>query len=498
MAYLTQVGTSTLSNQNISSALLVHTYTNTTRIRKLYVNVFVDQVAGNGAYLAYITIQRAGAGSAYESIRTVKDAASGITAIAFLSMPVILNSTDVLKVYVIGLAGDTTTPDIITDVNEELADLATLPTTAAIRDAVQAGLYEEGSVWIDTTLAPTSGTTPYVDGTQHNPVSNIADATTIAAAVGLKRFRLAIGSVVTLAQGYTGYQFWGRTWTLILNAQTVTNCYFEGAIVVGTSVGAGQKFNLCAFGTVTLPPCSISASVFIGPITLSGSGAYYLDHCQSGNPADTTPPVVDFTVTVSQDNDFNVFHHSGGLEFANMGQSGTDTANINGNGRVIFASTCVTPAVARLRGNFNQENNGTLTVIDDANYERDTHINAHYDEQTSEARASGSYGQLTKDNLDAAVGSRMPTTHIDATAGKVDGVALVDVTTLNSDMRGTDNAALATGVQLSTQGKADVNAEVVDALNVDSYAEPPQANPPRRKSVISLKAGEMTKRTTVR
>ena len=119
MAFLTQVDTSTLSNQNISAALLVHTFTNTTRIRKLYVNVFLDQVAGNGAYVCYLTIQRAGAGSAYETIRTTKDAASGITAIVFNSMSISLNATDVMKVYVVGLAGDTTTPDIITDVNEE-------------------------------------------------------------------------------------------------------------------------------------------------------------------------------------------------------------------------------------------------------------------------------------------------------------------------------------------------------------------------------------------
>jgi hypothetical protein len=152
MAYLAQVDTSTLSNQNISSALLVHTYTNTTRIRKLYVNVFADQVAGNGMYLAYITVQRAGAGSAYESIRTVKDAASGVTAIAFTSMPVILNATDVMKVYVIGVAGDTTTPDIITDVDEEWLDdmrgtdgantvaPATPTNVTDARDAVQADI----------------------------------------------------------------------------------------------------------------------------------------------------------------------------------------------------------------------------------------------------------------------------------------------------------------------------------------------------------------------
>ena len=119
MAFLTQVDTETLSNQNISAALLVGTFTNTTRIRKLYINVFLDQIAGNGAYVCYVTIQRAGAGSAYETIRTTKDAASGITSIVFNSIPVTLNSTDVMKVYVIGLAGDTTTPDIIYDLNEE-------------------------------------------------------------------------------------------------------------------------------------------------------------------------------------------------------------------------------------------------------------------------------------------------------------------------------------------------------------------------------------------
>ena len=119
MAFLTQVDTETLSNQNIATALLVSTFTNTTRIRKLYVNIFLDQIAGNGVYYAYLTVQRAGAGSAYVLARTAFNALSGDTAIAFASMAVSLNATDVLKAYVIGLAGDTTTPDVIVDVNEE-------------------------------------------------------------------------------------------------------------------------------------------------------------------------------------------------------------------------------------------------------------------------------------------------------------------------------------------------------------------------------------------
>lgn len=52
--------------------------------------------------------------------------------------------------------------------------------------------------------------------------------------------------------------------------------------------------------------------------------------------------------------------------------------------------------------------------------------------------------------------------------GDLTKVNLCDV---NTDMRGTDNAALATGVQLSTQGKADVNNEVKDVLNIDANVE---------------------------
>lgn len=119
MAFLTQVATNTLSNQNISTALNVLTYTNTSRIRELQINVFIDQIAGNGSYTCYATVQRSGAGSTYqESPITAASVASGVTAIAFASILLTINATDVLKIWVLGLAGDTTTPDIITDVNE--------------------------------------------------------------------------------------------------------------------------------------------------------------------------------------------------------------------------------------------------------------------------------------------------------------------------------------------------------------------------------------------
>jgi hypothetical protein len=147
MAYLTQVGTTTTANTNLNTATLVHTQTNTTRIRELFVNVFADQVKGNGNYIVYITIQRAGAGSFYESIKTTKTAAAGITAQHFSSIPITLNATDVMKVYLLGLATDNDgTADVIVDVNEALPavagdqmDLINAPNGTAVT-AIQSGL----------------------------------------------------------------------------------------------------------------------------------------------------------------------------------------------------------------------------------------------------------------------------------------------------------------------------------------------------------------------
>jgi hypothetical protein len=128
-----QQETSTLSNQDISSALLAHTYT-ADADRELSVRVFADQVAGNGNYVAYVTVQRLGAGSSYRVIPVVTAAAAaGVTAVALVFDSVPVKATDVLKVYIVGLVGDTATPDIITEIWDRSALFVSLG--AEIRDA---------------------------------------------------------------------------------------------------------------------------------------------------------------------------------------------------------------------------------------------------------------------------------------------------------------------------------------------------------------------------
>lgn len=63
-----------------------------------------------------------------------------------------------------------------------------------------------------------------------------------------------------------------------------------------------------------------------------------------------------------------------------------------------------------------------------------------WDFATSAITTVGSIGKLLVDRIDAAISTRMPTSHIAATDGTVDRVALVDTTTSNTDMRGTDGA----------------------------------------------------------
>jgi len=112
-----QLQTATLSDQNITSDLLVSTYT-ADADRAILIRIVLDAVAGTGDYSAYLTLQQAGAGSAYKSHVCTVTAAAAVTAIMFPSILLPVNNTDIVKVYVKGLAGDTTTPDIITRIYE--------------------------------------------------------------------------------------------------------------------------------------------------------------------------------------------------------------------------------------------------------------------------------------------------------------------------------------------------------------------------------------------
>jgi hypothetical protein len=171
MAFLTQLDTSTLSNQNISSALNVHTLTNTTRLRKVFIDVFANQIAGNGDYIVYATRQRAGSGAEYEiGGRTTVAVPSGVTSQMFPTIALMCGATDVIKVYVVGLPADTTTPDVITDVSEEYVAATSTLTAQEVWEyatrEITGGGGSAADVWAyaTRTLTSTSSTASTVNG----------------------------------------------------------------------------------------------------------------------------------------------------------------------------------------------------------------------------------------------------------------------------------------------------------------------------------------------
>lgn len=104
---------SSLSNQDISTALLVGIYTALVEISDLSVQVALDEIAGDGNYQIYTTRQLGGAGAQYPSPVITEAVADGDTSHVFAPVSMSANATDVINVYVVGLPADDATIDVV-------------------------------------------------------------------------------------------------------------------------------------------------------------------------------------------------------------------------------------------------------------------------------------------------------------------------------------------------------------------------------------------------
>jgi len=175
--------TDSLSNQNIASAAAIGAYT-ADADRMVVVDVSLDQVAGNGDYVIYVTRQINGAGSAYVMLpKTTCTAASGETAIAMQSGMISVRSGDVLTVYVDGLAGDTATPDTVV----RFFEVAALQPTTAGRTLDVSATGEAGIDWANvgspTTTVGLSGTTIKASTDTETDIAALPTAVEIVAAI---------------------------------------------------------------------------------------------------------------------------------------------------------------------------------------------------------------------------------------------------------------------------------------------------------------------------
>jgi len=227
-------------------------------------------------------------------------------------------------------------------------------------------IYDDGAIWIDTGLSNTN-TVSGIDGVSTNPVSTIAAANTLATNLNLNRFRVAPGSTITFAAAQAGQVFIGDAWTLALGGQNIAGSAFYGATVTGIAAGTGttQIFDKCIVGACShIKGTHLLQSGIAGTQTVAEAGDYFLDLCHSGIAGNATW-VFDFGGAIG-DTNLNVRNYSGGIQLENMGDAGTDTASIEGQGQVI-EGTCTGGAVT-IRGAFTTKSITNLTITDDARF----------------------------------------------------------------------------------------------------------------------------------
>lgn len=232
-----------------------------------------------------------------------------------------------------------------------------------LRNLQEFGTYEGGAVFIDT-VDGTAGTTDYESGTNVNPVDSIADAITIATSLNLKIFHIVTGSTITLAATLNNFLFRGHGWTLALGGQDVGGSHIEGpASVSGIGTGATEiELHQCEVGTVTVNKAHFDRCGFEGTVTLAAAASYELESCYSN---DDNTLILDFSAGVGNTT-VNLSGWDGKVELQNMGQTGTDVANIQGCGSVTINASCVGGTVA-ICGNMELTNNGSgQTINDDA------------------------------------------------------------------------------------------------------------------------------------
>lgn len=303
--------------------------------------------------------------------------------------------------------------------------------------------YADGAIWIDTNGSNTD-TESFVDGVADNPVSTLAAALTLSSNLNLKRFRIVNGSTITLTGNSDNFTMLGSGWSLDLNGQSIVGISVEGADVSGTAAGVGtsQTFDKCFMSATThIKGTHILESGLRGTQTVGQAGDYFFDRCHSA-VAGTSTPIFNFGVAVG-DMNLNVRNYSGGIQLEAMGDTGTDTASIEGRGQII-EGTCTGGTVA-VRGLFTTSGITNLTLADNARFDID---------QVREApQKNAAFSDLEFLMVDAANG-KTPETGLTVTGERsLNGAAFVAVSGAIAEV--------GNGIYQFDALAADMNADVV-------------------------------------
>lgn len=273
-------------------------------------------------------------------------------------------------VTVNGTGGEIHIRGIFQDIVDNSSNAVAITETATLNRQALAG-YAHGAVWVDT-ISGTSGVRDYVNGTQINPVDNLADAYTIMTSLGLSRLQIEQRSALTLPSDSSYKRFMGDAYTVDLNGQNIEGATFQGALLVtGTGTGGTltdrPTFLLSAFGSVTLPPCNGFECGFTGTFTFSSAGLYIFG--ASGASGGATA-IFDFGSGLNASTFYLADWTSGEVEIQNAGAgTGTYIFELSGKGDLTINANCSDTTNIILRGNIDLTNSSAITTLtEEVNY----------------------------------------------------------------------------------------------------------------------------------
>ena len=278
--------------------------------------------------------------------------------------------------------------------------------------------YEGGFVWCDEAAGSSSGTTQGVDGIFANQSDDLDNAITIADNLGSGLIQVANGNAITLTASLEGYSLYGNGSTLALGSQNIGSSIIRefGSITGVSSTSANPAFfeeNL--FGTASIPPAVSQHCGYGGTLTLASAGDYTFVDCYSTIAGSGSPTFTFSTAAITAE----FRRWSGGIAFS--GLTSDDAITVSGEIGTIDLGSPASAVTVEIRGTYKAISNiGSASV-----------------------------------NTDGAIKG-------------------VDVASILVDTTTNIPALIAALNDLSA---AQVNAEVVDALSTDTYAEPTQGTP---------------------
>ncbi len=388
--------------------------------------------------------------------------------------------------------------------------------------------YAGGQVWINTADGK-AGTELYRNGTADNQSLTLADAVAIAAGVPLDKFAVSNASSITFASVHANEVWSGEGWSLVLGGQDVSGTHLKhcnDVSGIGLSPTDHVHISDSHMGALTLGECHITRGSFKSTFNAGAAGAYHFEDVKSGVPGSGAPvltfsglllastmnirgwvgggtwifdQVCTASIEVPVGGTHDITTGGGDIEFRGapknlvISTSGTGTTNIVvwSGCPISITGTGGTVNVYGLHNGITDSSTGTTVT--------DLGVDI-----TDLPKVLADTNELQTDDvpgLIAALNNFNPATD------DVARVTLVNTTTVNTDMRGTDganqivpdNAAIAdiltdTNVlqmdwanggrldllldqviadiaSLNNISTADVNAQVNDVLNVDALAE---------------------------